>query len=135
MVNLTSVTFYHCVKGSCWSSDRDLSLSSIDPQPSFGMGNETNKVDGDLAVKQNNTILNYLYYFLQIMSQKRIWTSKKIPNPLLTLSFKGNPDFKPSQFCILVVSLNKGFFEFFHQFIIFIQKLFFYTGSLHVLKH
>ena len=134
MVNLTSGTFYHCVKGPCWGSDRDLSLSIADLQPFFDVGNEMNKVDGNLSVKQNDTILSYLYYFLQIISQKRIWTSKKILNPLLTLSFERNPDFKPSQFCILVVSPNKEFLEFFHQFVVFVQKLFFYTGYIYVFK-
>ena len=68
MINLTSRTFYHCVKRPCWGLDRDLSLSSADLQPSLGVGNEIDKVDGDLGVKQNNTILSYLYYFLQIIS-------------------------------------------------------------------
>ena len=135
MVNLASGAFHHCIKGPCWGPDRDSSLSSVNPQPSFGVGNETDKVDGNLGVKQNNTILCYLYYFLQVISWKRIWTSKKILNPLYTLSFKGNPDFEPSQFCILVVPPNKGFFEFFGQFITFVQKLFFYTCSIHALKY
>ena len=84
------------------------------------MGNEIDKVDGDLGVKQNNTILDYLYYFLQVMSQKRIWTSKKILDPLYILGFKGNLDFESLQFCILVVPPDKGFFEFFGQFVAFV---------------
>ena len=92
------------------------------------------KVDGDLGVKQNNTILGYLYYFLQVMSWKRIWTSKKILNPLYTLNFEGNPDFEPSQFCVLIVPPDKGFLEFFSQFVAFVQKLFFYTCSIHALE-
>ena len=67
MVNLASEAFYHFVKGPHWGSDRDSSLSIADLQPSLGVGNEMDKVDGDLGVKQNNTILSYLYYFLQIM--------------------------------------------------------------------
>ena len=68
MVNLASGTFYHFVKGPCWGSDRDSSLSITNPQPFLGVGDEMNKVDGNLGVKQNNTILSYLYYFLQVMS-------------------------------------------------------------------
>ena len=77
---MASGAFYHCIKRPHWGPDRDTSLSSTDPQPFFGVGNKPDKVDGDLGVKQNNTILDYLYYFLQIMSWKRIWTSKKILN-------------------------------------------------------
>ena len=77
MVNLAGGAFYHCVKRPCWGLNRDTSLSSTDSQPFLGVGNETNKVDGDLGVKQNNTILSYLYYFLQIMSWKRIWIPVK----------------------------------------------------------
>ena len=135
MVNLASGIFHHCIKEPCWGSDRDLSLSSANFQPSFGVGDEMDKVDGNLGVKQNDTILDYLYYFLQVMSQKRIWTSKKILDPLYTFGFKKNSDFEPPQFCILVVPPNKGFLEFFGQFITFVQKLFFYTGSIHALKH
>ena len=72
MVNLAGGAFYHCVKRPHWGPDKDMSLSSTDPQPSLGVGDETDKVDGDLGVKQNNTILSYLYYFLQVMSWKRI---------------------------------------------------------------
>ena len=68
MVNLAGGAFYHCVKRSCWGSDRDTSLSSTDFQSFLGVGDEIDKVDGDLGVKQNNTILSYLYYFLQVMS-------------------------------------------------------------------
>ena len=130
MVNLASGTFHHCIKGPYWGLNRNSSLSGTNLQPPLGVGNEMDKVDENLGVKQNNTILGYLNYFLQVISQKRIWASKKILDPLHTLSFEGNPDFELPQFCILVVPPNKGFLEFFHQFITFVQKLFFYTGSL-----
>ena len=134
MVNLASGAFHHCIKGPCWGPDRDLSLSSTNLQPSFGVGDETDKVDGNLGIKQNNTILDYLYYFLQVMSWKRIWTSKKILDPFYTLGFKENPNFEFLQFCVLIVLPDRGFFEFFGQFVTFVQKLFFYTGSIHALK-
>ena len=134
MVNLASGAFHHFIKGPCWGPNRNLSLSIANPQPLLGVGDETDKVNGNLDVNQNNTILGYLNYFLQVMSWKRIWASKKILNPLYTLGFEGNPDFEPLQFCILIVPSNKGFLEFFCQFITFVQKLFFYTGSIHILK-
>ena len=134
MVNLASGVFHHFIKGPHWGPNRNSSLSITNPQPPLGVGDETDKVNGDLGVNQNNTILDYLNYFLQVISQKRIWASKKILNPLHTLSFKENPDFEPLQFCILVVLPDKGFLEFFCQFITFVQKLFFYTSSIHVLE-
>ena len=63
MVNLTSGTFHHCIKGSHWGSNRDSNLSSANLQPFFGVGDEIDKVNGNLGVKQNNIILGYLYYF------------------------------------------------------------------------
>ena len=134
MVNLASGAFHHFIKGPRWGPNRNSSLSITNSQPLLGVGDETDKVNGNLGVNQNNTILGYLNYFLQVMSQKRIWASKKILDLLHALSFKGNPDFEPPQFCILVVPPNKGFLEFFCQFITFAQKLFFYTSSIHVLK-
>ena len=110
MVNLASGAFHHCIKGPHWGPDRDSSLSSTNPQPFFGVGDKLNKVDGDLGIKQNNIILSYLYYFLQVISWKRIWINKKILNPLYTLSFKRNLDFEPPQFCILVVPSNTRIF-------------------------
>ena len=134
MVNLTSGAFHHFIKRPHWGPNRNSSLSIANPQPPLDVGNETDKVNEDLGINQNNTILGYLNYFLQIMSWKRIWASKKILDPLHTLSFEGNPDFKLSQFCVLVVPPDKGFLEFFCQFVTFVQKLFFYTGSIHVLE-
>ena len=113
MVNLVSGTFHHFIKGPCWGPNRNSSLRITNPQPLLGVGDEMDKVNGDLGVNQNNTILGYLNYFLQVMSWKRIWASKKILDPLHTLSFKGNPDFELPQFCILVVPPDKGFLEFF----------------------
>ena len=135
MVNLASGAFHYFIKGPHWGLNRHSGLSITNPQPPLGVGDEMDKINRNLVVNQNNTILGYLNYFLQVMSQKRIWTTKKILNPLHTLGFKGNPDFEPSQFCILIVPPNKGFFEFFCQFVTFVQKLFFYTNSIHVLKH
>ena len=134
MVNLASGTFHHFIKGPRWGPNRNLSLSIANSQPPFGVGDETNKVNENLVVNQNNTILGNLNYFLQIMSRKRIWASKKILDPLHALGFEGNPDFEFSQFCVLVVPLDKGFLEFFCQFVAFAQKLFFYTSSIHVLE-
>ena len=135
MVNLASGAFHHFIKGPHWGLNRNSSLSIANPQPPLGVGDEMDKVNGDLGVNQNNTILGYLNYFLQVMSQKRIWASKKILDPLHTLSFERNPDFEPSQFGILIVPPDKGFLEFFCQFVAFVQKLFFYTGSIYVLEH
>ena len=67
MVNLAGGAFYHCIKRPHWGPDRDMNLNSTDSQPFLGIGNEMDKVDGDLGVKQNNTILSYLYYFLQVI--------------------------------------------------------------------
>ena len=72
MVNLASGAFHHFIKGPRWGPNRNSSLSIANPQPPLGVGDETDKVNGDLVVNQNNTILNYLNYFLQIMSRKRI---------------------------------------------------------------
>ena len=92
---MASGAFHHFIKRPHWSPNRNSSLSITNPQPFLGVGDEMDKVNGDLGVNQNNTILSYLNYFLQVMSQKRIWVSKKILDPLHTLSFEGNPDFEP----------------------------------------
>ena len=72
MVNLASGTFHHFIKGPHWGPNRNSSLSITNPQPPLGVGDKMDKINGNLGVNQNNTILDYLNYFLQIMSWKRI---------------------------------------------------------------
>ena len=68
MVNLASVAFHHFIKGPYWGPNKHSGLSITNPQPPLGVGDETDKVNGNLVVNQNNTILGYLNYFLQVMS-------------------------------------------------------------------
>ena len=68
MVNLASGAFHHFIKGPCWGPNRNSSLSITNLQPPLGVGDETDKVNRNLGVNQNNTILDYLNYFLQVMS-------------------------------------------------------------------
>ena len=112
MVNLASGTFHHCIKGPHWSLDRDSSLSNVNLQPFFGVGNKTNKVDGDLCVKQNNTILDYLYYFLQLISQREFEPAKRFWIHFTPSASKGTLILSPYNFVSSLFLQIKDFLSF-----------------------
>ena len=112
MVNLASGAFYHFIKGPCWGPNRHSGLSITNPQPPLGVGNEMDKVNRNLVVNQNNTILGYLNYFLQVMSQKRFGSAKRFWIHSTPLALKGTLILSLHNFASLLFLQTKDFLSF-----------------------
>ena len=88
-----------------------------------------------------------LIFFLVFFQQLKVWIMEEsqveavceLRWAITLANFQGvktSPavQFKPTN-CPNPHVPDKGFFEFFGQFVVFVQKLFFYTSSIYILEH